>query len=359
MGRSRSAVVQPCARCGARWAVQGKPLHWCPRCHGVLLSPAPVDAPAERRNYRWVARPPGRKAAAAQPVRRPAAAETPRYHQIPQWGLHDRPAPEAAAVAPHPLADLSDRVTVLLPVTAGVFVLAALAELGRYGILLHSRTRLIQSWLLWVSDAAVTVSAFAALVLALVSTVGLVGWLAETRRAAYAQAGQTDPRSLRALVLGCVVPVVNLVWPAVFLAEAARLRIAAGADSRLLRAVRIWWAAWLVDAVMVLISLLYRFAKSLQVQADGVLVSLWTDLVAAAVALASLGLVRAFAGLDLRGRPKPLRRWVIATAPARPVIEPVQPGTGDSGRGPDAAVENAPAVGNDEVTAEQQEVLAK
>ncbi|GAB0101137.1 DUF4328 domain-containing protein [Nocardia sp. JMUB6875] len=357
--RSRSTVVQPCARCGARWAVQGKPLHWCPRCHGVLLSPAPVDAPPERRNYRWVARPPGRKSPAAQPVRRPPA-ETPRYHQIPQWGLHDRPSVEAAAPR-RPLAALSDRVAVLLLATAGVFVLAALTELGRYGILLRNRTRLIQPWLLWVSDAAVTVSAIAAMALALVSAVALVGWLTETRRAAYADLGETDPRSLRALVLGCVVPVVNLVWPGVFLTEAARLRIAAGADPRLLRAVRIWWGAWLLDAVLVLVSVCYRFASSLQVQADGVLWSLWTDLVAAAVAVASLILVRSFAGLDALGRPKPLRRWVIATAPAHPVIEPVRPQTAES-------AERAPvaAVGNDEVTApggtpeaEQQEVLAK
>ncbi|MEC3957975.1 DUF4328 domain-containing protein [Nocardia sp. CDC153] len=353
VGRSRSAVVQPCARCGARWAVQGKPLHWCPRCHGVLLSPAPVDAPADRRNYRWVARPPGRKSAAAQPVRRQVNPETPRYHQIPQWGLHDRPPVEAAAPR-RPLAAWSDRIGVLLPVTAGLFVLAALAELGRYGILLRNRTRLIQPWLLWISDGAVTVLAIAALAVALAAAVALVGWLTETRRAAYASLGETDPRPLRTLVLGCVVPVVNLVWPGVFLTEVARLRIADGTDPRLLRAVRIWWAAWLVNAVLVVVSVLYRFAGSLQAQADGVLFSMWTDLVAAGVALASLALVRSFAGLDLRGRPKTLRRWVIATAPARPVIEPVRPGVTES-------AERAPAVavGNDEVTAEQQEVVAK
>ncbi|MFE3257779.1 DUF4328 domain-containing protein [Nocardia sp. NPDC059229] len=360
VGRSRSAVVQPCARCGARWAVQGKPLHWCPRCHGVLLSPAPVDAPADRRNYRWVARPPGRRTHGAQPVRRPGPLQTPRYHRIPQWGLQDRP-PVAATARHRPLAALSDRITVLLPATAGVFVFSALAELGRYSVLLRNRTRLIPPWLLWISDAAVTVSAVVALVLALVSAVALVGWLTETRRNAYASVGESDPRSLRALVLGCVVPIVNLVWPGIFLTEAARLRSAVGADPRLLRAVRIWWAAWLLDAVLVLVAILYRFASSLQVRADGVLASMWTDLVAAGVAVASLGLVHAFAGLDLRGRPKTLRRWVIATGPARPVIEPVR-------RAPAAVVGNDAVVGDDAASgddaeaspaAEQQEVVAK
>ncbi|AYF74724.1 DUF4328 domain-containing protein [Nocardia yunnanensis] len=358
VGRSRSAVVQPCARCGSRWAVQGKPLHWCPRCHGVLLSPAPVDAPADRRNYRWVARPPGRKTPAPQPVRRPAAPQTPRYHQIPRWGLQDRP-PLAAPAPRRPLAALGDRVTTALYATAGVFVVAALAELGRYGILLRNRTRLIPSWLLWISDAAVTVSSIVAMAVALATAVTLVGWLAETRRAAYAAAGELDPRSARSLVLGCVIPVANLVWPGVFLTEAARLRIAGGADPRLLRAVRIWWAAWLLNALLVLVSVLYRFASTLQVRADGVLASMWTDLVAAGVAVASLGLVRAFAGLDLRGRPRVPRRWVIATTPAQPVIAPVSPGATERARAASIRDDQAGSLDSDEVTAEQQEVVAK
>ncbi|WP_458687304.1 DUF4328 domain-containing protein [Nocardia tengchongensis] len=364
VGRSRTAVVQPCARCGARWAVQGKPLHWCPRCHGVLLSPAPVDAPADRRNYRWVARPPGRKAGASQSVRRPGTAETPRYHQIPRWGLQDRPAAPAAETY-RPLAAWTDRLEQLLVATAVVFLVAAVAELGRYGILLRNRTRLIQPWLLWISDAAVTVSAVLALALALMSAVALVGWLAETRRVAYANVGESDSRSLFTLVLGCVVPIANLIWPGIFLTEAAR-RTGDG-DPRLLRAVRIWWAAWLLDAVLVLVALIYRFANSLQVQADGVLVAMWTDVVAAGVAVASLGLVRDFAGLDLRGRPKTLRRWVIATGPVRPVIEPVRRAPAAAIRDDAVVGDGAPAVDDAAVEhragasadAGQQEVVAK
>lgn len=358
---SRSAVVQPCARCGARWAVQGKPLHWCPRCHGVLLSPAPVDAPANRRNYRWVARPPGRKSGPAQPHRPASSRETPHYRQIPRWGLLDRP-PLESATARRPLARFTDRLSTLLIATAIAFGVAALAELGRYGVLLRNRTRLIPPWLLWISDAAVTVSAVVALVLALCAAIALVGWLAETRRAVFASAGREDSRSLMVLVLLCVYPVLNLVWPGVFLIETVRVRDAAdpeNADPRLLRAVRIWWAAWILNGVMVAVSLLFRFASTLQVQADGVLFTLWTNLVAAGVAIASLGLVRAFAGLDLRGRPKRLSRWVIATTPVRSVIEPVRPGGGVDR--PAASTERAlaVAVGDDEAQAQQQEVVAK
>lgn len=382
MADSRSAVVQPCARCGARWAVQGKPLHWCPRCHGVLLSPAPVDAPAERRNYRWVARPPGRRSHPAGGPARPAASrETPRYTEIPRWGLRDRPA----AIAPEPrnaLSPFTDRLHKLLFTTVALFVLAAVAELGRYGVLLRNRTRLIHPAVLWASDIAVYATAVLSLVFALATAVALVGWLVNTRGALYAARGQHDPRSPRLIASGCLIPGVNLIFPGVFLTEAARLRgFDAGtlsarssspardarrtgrsgtpavrtdteADPRLLRTVRIWWAAWVLNGVLVVIAQLYRFADSLQVKADGVLVAMWTDLAAAGVAVLTLGLVRAFAGQDLRGRPAAVTRWLPATAPAQPVIEPVQPADRESdstGRAPGAAV------GNDEVTASDSE----
>ncbi|MEV6770947.1 DUF4328 domain-containing protein [Nocardia sp. NPDC051030] len=369
-GRAASApVVQPCARCGARWAVQGKPLHWCPRCHGVLLSPAPVDAPPERRNYRWVARPPGRRSHPGGAQRRSASRETPRYTQIPRWGLQDRPP--AATVAPrNRLRELTARLPRLLMTTGVLFLVAAVAELGRYGILLRNRTRLIQPWLLMISDLAVYIFGIASLLLALASAVALVGWLADTRRDAYARAGKQDPRSLRELALGSLVPGVNLVFPGVFLTEAVRERGGFGGegDPRLLRVVRIWWGVWVLNGVMVVAAQLYRFADSLQMQADGVMFAVWTDLAAAAVAVLTLWLVRAFDGRDLLGRARSATRWVVATTPADTVIAPVHPGGGathseSAGRAPDTTV------GNDEASAtadsgptpepEHEEVLAK
>ncbi|MEU0542382.1 DUF4328 domain-containing protein [Nocardia sp. NPDC005978] len=368
VGQPRSAVVQPCARCGARWAVQGKPLHWCPRCHGVLLSPAPVDAPPERRNYRWVARPPGRKAPHPGTPRRTAPnLATPHYTQIPRWGLQDR-QPQTAAEPVHRIDRLVARLPRLLVTTAVVFGVAALTELGRYGILLRNRRRLIEPWLLWLSDAAVTVAAVTAMVVALITAVAVVGWLARTRTSLYAAAGREDSRSLAELFAGCLVPGVNLVWPGVFLTETVRVGATGADEPRLLRMVRIWWAAWVLNGLLVVIAVLYRFGDSLQVRADGVLITLWTDAFAAGIAVLTLWLVRGFAGRDLRGRELTAQRWLIATTPAAPVIEPVQPGSAAAaGRAP------ATAVGNDEAIAaeaagpestgapeaEHEEVLAK
>ncbi|RDI48391.1 DUF4328 domain-containing protein [Nocardia mexicana] len=356
-----STVVQPCARCGSRWAVQGRPMHWCPRCRGVLLSPAPVDAPAEHRNYRWVARPPGRHPRDGRSSRSARSAPaTPRYSEMPRWGLRDEP-PRPSTVARHSLSRLTDRLERLLVITAALFAVAGIAELGRYLILLVNRTRLIHPATLLVSDIAVYLTGVLALLFALAGALALVGWLVDARRDAYARDGRRDPRSLPMLLCGCLIPGVNLIWPGVFLMELVR-RL--GGDSRAVRAVRIWWCAWVCNGAMVIAALCWRTADSLQAQADGVMFTVWTDLVAAAVAVLSLWVVRLIQGRDLRGRVRMPKRWLAAVGPAAPVIEPVHPVAESNERAPDSAVgknggsDAEPEVAS-EAGSEQEEVMAK
>ncbi|MBF6065129.1 DUF4328 domain-containing protein [Nocardia terpenica] len=350
-----STVVQPCARCGARWAVQGRPLHWCPRCRGVLLSPAAVDAPAERRNYRWVARSPGHRARAARAAQAATAAATPRYREIPRWGLRDLP-PQPAPVARQRFSSLTERVAGLLTATAAVFAVAAVAELGRYLILMYNRTRLVDPTLLFVSDFTVYFAAGLALALALLSAIALAGWLIRARAAAYQAAGRHEPRSITALLCGCLIPGVNLLWPGVFLAELVRAR---GGDPRMLRAVRIWWCAWILDGVLVVAALCWRAADSLQVRADGVLFAVYTDLAAAAVAVLSLWVMRQCEGLDLRGRLRAPKRWVAAAGPIVPVIEPVHPVPETAERARDSVVGKDEGTPHESDVRQQEEVMAQ
>ncbi|MGK8521404.1 DUF4328 domain-containing protein [Nocardia asteroides] len=322
----------------------------------MLLSPAPIDAPAERRNYRWVARKPDHRGRRAQPIARPVTpAGTPRYTQIPRWGLID-PPPQAEGAVRRPLGKLTDSVTGLLVATVCVFALAAVAELARYAVLLHNRTRLIHPAILVTSDVFVIGAGVLALVLALLAALATVGRLIEIRRLAYAAAGRRDPRSRRALVCGCLVPVVNLLWPGVFLSEVAALR----GDPRVRRAVRIWWAGWVFGGLVAAAALLWRTADSLQAQADGVLFTAFTDAVAAAVALLTLWVLRAIEQRDLLGRQRTARRWLIAVDPAVPVIEPVHPG-GREGANEPARAEPAVAAQEDNGAEdrEQEEVMAK
>ncbi|MBF6328638.1 DUF4328 domain-containing protein [Nocardia transvalensis] len=356
-----STVVQPCARCGARWAVRGNPMHWCPRCRGVLLSPAPVDAPPERRNYRWVARPPGRRprdGRSARPAARPGRA-TPRYTEIPRWGLRDVPPAATVAGRRDPLAWLTERITGLLILTSVLFAVAAIAELGRYLVLLRNRTRLIHPAVLLISDISVYLTSALALAAALATAIAAVGWLRRSRVAAYAGAGQRDPRSLPMLLCGCLIPGVNLLWPGVFLTELITRR---GGDLRALRAVRIWWCAWILNGAMVVAALGWHTAGSLQAEADGVIFTVYTDLVAAAVAALSLWVVRLCEGRDLRGRVREPKRWVPAVGPIVQVIEPVEPADESAERASESAVGND--VGTDaesakDAASEHEEVMAK
>ncbi|MFE3441795.1 DUF4328 domain-containing protein [Nocardia sp. NPDC059180] len=350
-------MVQPCARCGARWAVQqAAPMHWCPRCRGVLLSPGPIDAPAERRNYRWVARRPDHRARGPVAPGRAGPTPTPRYTQMPRWGLRDVPASVAAAPR-RPLNVLAGWLPGLLVGVALMFGIAAGSELGRYLLLLRNRTRLIDPLLLNFSDALVNASALFAAVLALLAAIGAVGWLIEARHTAYERLGRRDPRSPRALVLGCVIPVVNLVWPGVFLTET----VAGREDPRALHAVRVWWAVWVFGGACAVAALFWRTADSLQAEADGVLFSAFTNAVAAAVAVATLWVVRVVEGRDLLGRDHMAHRWVVAADPAVPVIEPVQPGTATAAARVEAADAEPAAEPIEAADREhlEQEVVAK
>jgi hypothetical protein len=343
----------------------------------VLLSPAPVDAPPQYRNYRWVARPPGRRRPReVRPVPANAPVPTPRYAEIPRWGLRDRPREPVPAPRPK-LARLTDRLVRLLVATTVLFGLSAAAEFGRYLLLMRNREWLIQPVVVYLSDWSVRITSVLALVFALLAAVALVGWLIDARRRAYAVHGQRDPRGRWTLLLGCVIPVVNLLWPGVFLTELA----ARQSDPRIRQAVRIWWAVWVVNGVMAAGALCFRAAGTLQAQANGVIFTVYTDLVATAVAVLSLWVVRLCEGLDLRGRRRLPKRWVATGGPAVPVIEPVHPVAVQAGSGAQTpaatagdaaedAVERAsgPGVGQDEdvpsesvsgAESEQEEVMAK
>lgn len=135
--------VQVCVRCGSRWPVAGVPGQWCPGCRGVLMSPIQpgVEVPPARRNFRWVARRPD-ASRRRSPARLPSDGRTPRYRQVPRWGLLDAPAADTAAV-PSRRERLAELAPTLLSATFVLFALGAVAELVRYGLLLYNRTTLI------------------------------------------------------------------------------------------------------------------------------------------------------------------------------------------------------------------------
>ncbi|MGW4481975.1 DUF4328 domain-containing protein [Rhodococcus triatomae] len=267
------------------------------------IRPGKVE-PRAGRNFRWVARRPG--GAPTPTVPRAAVDDrTPAYRETPRWGLSD-PRPAEDAMPQTRTERLAELAPTLLGATIVLFGLAAVAELLRYGLLLHNRNALVSPTVLAVSDALVFTMGVLAPLVAFAAASASVAWLLGARRAAWHRVGREDPRSAAAVAFGCLVPVVNLVWPGVFLGELAT------ADHRIASLVRVWWVTWAVSGVMLIVSLVWRSQDSLQARANGVLFAVLTNLVAAAVAALTLMLTRRVDGLDLGGRPRSHTRWVVA-----------------------------------------------
>ncbi|MGV9945683.1 DUF4328 domain-containing protein [Rhodococcus aetherivorans] len=315
-------AYQICVRCGHRWPVSWQPRQWCPGCRGLLLSPDDTAAPVPpgRRNFRWVARPPQARSGqdGPRPRRRPAGP-APRYHEVPRWGLAD-PRPAGEPSTPSREETLADLAPTLLAGTAVVFGLAAVAEAVRYGLLLYNRTRLVDPLALAASDALVWATQLCGPAVALAAGVAATLRLIRVRRRLFAARGAADPRGRISLLLGCLVPGVNLAMPGVFLTE-----ITGPDDPRLRRAVRTWWVLWALGGVLFVVNVLWRQRDTLQAQADGVLLAAVTAALAAAVAVAALHVVRLFDDEDLRGRPRRLPRRTVATGPKYEPIAPIEP----------------------------------
>ncbi len=310
------SAFQVCARCSTRWPVGTRPAVWCPRCHGVLLSPVSIGAPAQGvRNFKWVARAPRKKSGKPRSSSKPRNSETPRYDEMPRWGLVDRPIPE-----PDDGESRIERWAVaapgLLALTGSLLLLAAAAELLRYGILLYNRTRLVDSTTVIISDAFVSFAGLIAIVIGVSAAVASACWLVSRRHSVFERADMRDPRSIRELIIGSLVPGLSLVMPGVFLTELVAVR--GGADrARLLVAVRIWWGLWVFDWALIGAAIWWRTRDSLQAQADGVLFYAFVSLVGACLAVWTIRVMRGVDDLRWRGtnRAAP-KRWVVASGRA-------------------------------------------
>ncbi|WP_182349175.1 DUF4328 domain-containing protein, partial [Tomitella gaofuii] len=312
------------------------------------------------RGYRWVARPPARPGAAWHP-QRPDAAQpgpTPFYREIPRWGLH--PAPPALEPDPdlkRRSAAASARST--LTVTLVLFVLAAAAEAFRYGLMLRNRSHLVHQTTVAISDATALVLGYAAMVFVVASAVTCTRWLIRVRARTFEAAGEAEPRRTRWMAAGMLVPVVNLVYPGVFLTELAAARRRAGTDDDRARAdrgpgldalrgggpapvravrgawatvrahyrglrdgaslrtlVRFWWALWVLCNVTAAAVAVQRWDPSVQARADNVVYTLYADLLAIAAVVVTRIVLDRVEGRE-SARTETPARWVMDTAAFR------------------------------------------
>jgi Domain of unknown function (DUF4328) len=275
-GRAGNPVT--CPRCGLRSVLTGGP--FCPNC-GRYLAP-----------LHWVAEPPPSAAPPPAPPHRLPYAGPPRYRFLPRWGFPPRawvPPEPPGPPPPDPLHAARSILGTLVPLlwaVATVSVLAAGAEAWRYVLLLISRDSALSPGVVATSDALVTVAGTVAPVLAALAGIIVVLWTLRAARAAADRAHVEPARSDRAIVVGWVVPGLNLVLPGSVLAEIEHTALGRppGQRPRPSRMLVVWWVLWGAGVVLAGIVLLWSLRTGVQARADGVVLHAVLDVLAAATA---------------------------------------------------------------------------
>lgn len=273
--------VVRCRQCGHTGSPAGP---YCPAC-GRHLSAAPLQ---------WVATPPPSVYPPAAPKRpRSPYRGAPFYRWIPRWGFpaapwrDPGPADGAPAVEPpsalYAARSLAGTVVPLLWATAVVALIAAGAEVWRYVLLLQSRAEALTPAAVAASDALVAAAGIVAPVLAVVAGLATILWTLRAGVAAAERTGHRPARTPRQVVLGWVVPGLNLAVPGSVLAEIEHAVLDRPADarprpSRLLLA---WWITWVAGGVLAVVTVVWLFLPGVQARADGVVLHAVVDLLAA------------------------------------------------------------------------------
>lgn len=249
------------------------------------------------RGLRWVAEPP--PATTPPPPRRRRLRYTgpPRYRAVPRWGFRPGPWVRGEAREPPSPVDaaraLAGSAVPLLWATSVVAAVAAGAEVWRYVLLLASRDGALSAGVVAASDALVLAAGTVAPLLGLFAGGLLVAWTVRASAAAAGRGGFGPPRSTREIVLGWLVPVVNLGVPGAVLAEIEH----AALDRPMTQRPRpspllvVWWVLWAGGLVLCVVVGLWSLREGVQALADGVVLHALLDTVAAVTAAWSAVLV--------------------------------------------------------------------
>ncbi len=297
----------------------------------------------QQPRQRWVASVPHGAPRRPRARRRLPYLGPPAYGRPPRWGFPALawrwPTTVPGTVADEPVTvdrvrSVGGHAAAMLWALGALAVLAAGGEVWRYVLLVRSRTGALSDRLVATSDAVVTIAAVLALAFAVLGGVVTLWWLHLARHAAADVAEQRPGRPDWQVLVYLLVPGVNLAMAGVVLAELEHQVLRRSEDERPnpTRAVRVWWAAWVLAGLLFAVTVVWRFRTSVQAHADGVLLSAATDLAAAAVAVLTALMVRRLSTLlapinpssvrylrvlRVEGAPEPALREVRATPSRR------------------------------------------
>lgn len=208
----------------------------------------------------------------------------------------------------------------LLGLTAVLMWVTGGAEAWRYALLLDSRFDAVPAGPLHASDALVVTGAVVSLLSALLAGAVTLGWLLHATTAAAQACAVTPARRGWQLVLGVLVPGINLVMPGAVLAELEHAALGKNPHRRPhpSRLVIVWWVGWAIGLVLAGAALLWNLRDGVQARADGVLLHVATDLVAGAVAVVTIVVVQRLTRLLSPAKLASARRMVVVRVPGGP-----------------------------------------
>ncbi|WP_409183935.1 DUF4328 domain-containing protein [Amycolatopsis sp. VS8301801F10] len=281
--------------------------------------PQPQPSPPKRAaKLRWVASPPPsavrrRRAVPAAPYSGP-----PSYPVPPRWGFPNltwrRPTnvPGTASGEIRPIDRipvLARSLTTILWTFAVLAVTAAVAESWRYALLVESRDSALNSGVVGFSDAFVMLAGLLTTIFSLLPAGLSVWWLLVARQAAADEAGEVPPRPVWQVLVGVLVPLVNLPLALSVVSELEHAVLRRPRDERPKpsRLVLGWWATWAANWVLLIVTIIWRIRPGVQAMADSVLLVALTDLAAAALAIGTALVIRRFSHLLMPIAPERLR----------------------------------------------------
>jgi Domain of unknown function (DUF4328) len=205
----------------------------------------------------------------------------------------------------------------LLGLTAMLVLGTAGAEAWRYALLLDSRTDAVPAGPLHASDVLVVTGGVVSLLSSALAGAVTLGWLVHANAAAAQAAAVTPARPGWQLVVGVLVPGMNLVVPGAVLAEVEHAALGQDPNRRPhpSRLVIGWWVIWAVGLVLAGTAILWNLRSGVQARADGVLLHVATDLVAGVVAITTIVVVRRLTRLLSPVKLAGARRMVVMRVP--------------------------------------------
>jgi hypothetical protein len=171
--------------------------------------------------------------------------------------------------------------------------------------LVVNRNTLLNSIVAIAADWLGVLASLAAIAALITSGVTLIRWLIARRGAVLSHYGLPEPRSVRALWAGCVVPLANLLWAPVYVIELAAIE---EHYARLRRPIVEWWIAWVLSYTVSIFAIVTSFVTDAQGIANNTVLMVFAYLLAAATVAA---VARVFEGFERKPVERPAHRWVV------------------------------------------------